>query len=165
MSSAGVVGKRLQLGFIGSQSRSSDWITDTRVSASEIPFGAPVLLNPDNTVVLFGEDATDDRFVGFAVRIVKTQQSMFEEVGSYRNGEIVDFALRGSMIVRLKSGAGTPTAGGAVYVRVADSATAQAGDISAVADGTNTVRLTGVRFTTGIIDDDRVEITITERRI
>ena len=168
MSSAGVIGKRLTLGFPGSPTRSSDIVIVNRVSAGEIPFGSPVFLNPDNTVVLFGAGAADARFLGFAVRIVKQQQAIFESVGSYHAGELTDVLTRGSIAVPFKS-AGTPTAGGTVYVRVAANAPfpdAQIGDVEAAADGVNTVELSGVRFTTGETDTSGViEVTVTERRV
>ena len=165
--SAQAIGKRLILGFAGSPTRSSDIVNINRVSTNEIPFGGAVMLNGDNTVSAFGATGTTANFLGIAVRIVKQQQAIFETVGSYRAGELTDVLVRGSIAVPF-NGAGTPTAGGVVFVRTALNAAmpnARIGDIEAVADGTNTVPLTNARFTTGIVDNSLVEITVTERRI
>jgi len=163
-----VIGKRLQLGIAGSITRSSDIVVVNRVSKGNILFGTPVILNTDNTVSAFDATGTSANFLGIAVRIVKQQTDMFETVGSYHDEELTDILVRGSIAVPFK-GQGTPTAGGAVFVRIATNATlldAQIGDIEAVADGTNTVQLTNARFTTGTTDSSGViEVTVTERRI
>jgi hypothetical protein len=165
--SAQAIGKRMVIGFPGSFTRSSDTVVVNRVSASEIPFGGAVKLNGDNTVAAFDATGTVDNFVGVAVRIVKQQQSIFEKVGSYRNGELSDVLVRGSIAVSF-AGTGTPTAGGPVYVRITLNSAlpnAKIGDIEAAGDGVNSVKLTNARFTTGIVDNELVEITVTERRI
>jgi len=163
-----VIGKRLQQGYPGSPTRSSDIVVLNRVCVGELPFGAPVFLNPDNTVKQFGSDGADARFMGFAVRIVKEQQSIFETVGGYRDGELADVLTRGSISVPFK-GTGTPTAGGSVYIRIAANASlpsAEIGDVEAAADGTNTVLISNARFTTGQTDDHGIiEVTVTERRV
>ena len=166
--SAQAIGIRLQLGYAGSITRSSDAIVQNRISASDLPFGAPVFLNPDNTVQLFGAGGADARFMGFAVRIVKQQQAIFETVGGYVAGELTDVLVRGSLAVPFK-GQGTPTAGGSVYVRTALNAAipdAAIGDVEAVADGANTVLISNASFTTGLVDGSGViEVTVRERRI
>jgi len=166
--SAQAIGIRLQLGYAGSITRSSDVVIQNRISAGELSFGAPVFLNPDNTVQLFGAGADNARFLGFAVRIVKQQQATFESVGGYRAGELTDVLVRGSLAVPFK-GTGTPTAGGTVYIRTTLNPAfpdAAIGDVEAVADGTNTVALTNASFTTGITDSSGViEATVNERRI
>ena len=163
------IGIKLNLGYPGSVTRSGggDPVIASRVSAGEIPFGAPVYLNADNSVVLFGAGSTAARFMGFAVRIVKQPQSVFETVGGYRDGELSDVLTRGAVCVAF-NGVGTPTAGGSVYVRTALNSTfpnSQIGDVEAAADGTNTVLLTNATFTTGEVVDGVVEVTVNERRV
>jgi len=165
--SAGVVGIRLQLGYPGSLTRSSDAVIQNRVASGVIPFGGGVLINPDNTVSAFGDGGGDARFIGFAVRIVKQQMAVLESVGSYRDTELTDILTRGSIAVSFR-GTGTPTAAGSLYIRTALNAAflnAQIGDVEAVADGTNNVLISNARFTTGIVQDGLVEVTVTERRI
>jgi len=165
---AHAIGTRLQLGYAGSITRSSDVVIQNRISAGAIPFGAPVHLNPDNTVALFGAGATNARFAGFAVRVVKQQQAIFEALGSYRKDELTDFLVRGSIAVPFK-GVGTPTAGGVVFIRTALNPSfpdAAVGDVEAGADGANTVQLSNAHFTTGVTDSSGViEVTVNERRI
>jgi len=158
----------MQLGYPGSDSRSSDSVKVNRISAGDIPFGAAVALNPDNSVIAFGDGHTDVNFLGIAVRTVKQQTDVFEPAGGYKNGDPTDVMVRGSVIVAFK-GKGTPTAGGSVYIRVtADPLLpiAAIGDIEAEADGTNTVQLENLRFTTGRTDaSGTVEVSVLSRRI
>jgi hypothetical protein len=164
-----VIGKALQLGYPGSISRSSDFVNVNRPAAGDIPFGAVTVLNPDNTVAAFGASNTANDFLGIAVRVVKQQTDIFSVMGSYHANDAADNCVRGNIAVPFKN-AGTPTAGGAVYVRVAEDAAfpgALVGDIEAVADGTNNILLPNLRFTTGMTDavSGVVEVTVLERRI
>ena len=162
------IGTAMQLGYPGSDSRSSDSVKVNRISGGDIPFGAAVVLNSDNSVAAFGATNTDANFLGIAVRTVKQQTDVFEPAGGYKNGDPTDVMVRGSVIVAFK-GQGTPTAGGNVFIRIAANAllpTAAIGDIEAQADGTNTLQLTNLRFTTGRTDASGVvEISVLTRRI
>jgi hypothetical protein len=163
-----VIGKALNMGYPGTPSRSSDNVIVNRISEGKIVFGAAVALNPDNTVSAFGTDNTEDQFVGIARRVVKQQTDVWEPAGAYLDKEAADILTRGDIIVRFKN-VGVPTAGGAVYIRVEENPLlpdAEIGDIEAEADGTNTLLLNNVRFTTGRTDETGViEITVLTRRI
>jgi len=165
---ASVIGKSLQLGYPGSDTRSSDQIKVNRLATGNIVFGVPVVLNGDNTVSTFGASNTAAQFLGIASRIVKQQTDIFNPMGGYRDKDPADVLVRGSVAVVFK-GQGTPTAGGAVYIRIAANALipeAAIGDIEAQADGTNTLLLDNLRFTTGQTDASGViEVTVLERRI
>jgi len=163
-----VIGTALNLGYPGSVSRSSDGTIVNRISAGDIPFGAAVVLNANNTVAPFGATSTDANFIGIAVRIVKQQTDVYAPMGGYKNMEPTDVFVRGDIPVAFK-GVGTPTAGGAVFIRVAENPAipnASIGDFEAQADGTNTVQINNLRFTTGRTDSSGVvEITVLTRRI
>ena len=161
------IGIRLKLGYAGSMTRSSDFIVQNRINSEAMPFGSGVMINPDNTVSAFGANGDENRFLGFAVRIVKQQQAIFENTGAYHKGELTDVMVRGSMAVPFR-GTGTPTAAGAVFIRTARNPAfpnAQIGDVEAAPDGANTVRIPRASFATGIVEGGLVEVTVTERRI
>ena len=169
--SAQVVGKRLPLGSAGTVTQGSDTLVTNRISNDIIPFGSAVALNGDNTVAAFGATNIASNFVGFAVRIVKQQQAVFETVGAYSNGELADVLTRGVIAVNFK-GQGTPQAGSPVFLRIAENEllpNAMIGDVEAQADvvgeDTNTIQITNAVFRTGIVTDGVVEVTVTERRV
>ncbi len=161
-----VIGTSLNLGYPGSFSRMSDCVISNRTAKDKIPFGAPVVLNDDNTYSLFATGNTADDFVGVAVREVKQQTDFYEVSGIYNKGEPTDVLLRGSVTVEIKNG--TPKAQGIVYIRTALNSSypnSEIGDFEAAADGINTVELKNVKFTTGQIDGNGVaEITILTRQ-
>lgn len=169
------IGIELNLGYPGTVSRSIDTIITPRAVKSvvenevetepSILFGEPVIINSDNTYSRFGANGTAATFAGIAVREVKQATDYFAACGSYLPGEVMDVVERGSVVV--KCNAGTPTASGKVYVRVATNATIPNGVIGqfeAAADGTNTVEITNARWKTGKIDANKVaELTILTR--
>ncbi|MEC2131680.1 hypothetical protein P9G84_22400 [Brevibacillus centrosporus] len=122
-------------------------------------------MNGDNTFSKFGADGTAATFAGVAVREVKQTTDYFASQGYYSPGHTCDVIERGSVTVVCN--VGTPTAGGDVYVRVAANAaipTGVIGGFEAAADGSNTVKLTGVKWKTGKLDPNKVaEITILSR--
>lgn len=164
-----VVGKSLNLGYPGNISRSADAIITNRIvkptDTENINFGDPVVLNSDNTYSKFGATGTAATFAGIAVREVKQSTDYFTSQGFYAPGQPCDVAERGSVTVICR--VGTPTAGGDVYVRIAANAAIPdgvVGGFEAAADGSNTVKLNGVKWKTGKIDANRVaEVTIIQR--
>jgi len=165
-----VIGKALNFGYPGNVARSVDAIITNRIvkptDTVSIGFGDPVVLNSDNTYSKFGATGTAAAFAGVAVREVKQSIVFANNVsGEYRATEPCDVIERGTVTVECK--VGTPTAGGDVYVRIADNASIPAGVIGgfeAAADSTNTIKLTGVRWKTGKLDANRVgELTILTR--
>lgn len=164
-----VIGKSLNLGYPGNVSRSADAIIDNRIvkatDTTNIFFGDPVVLNPDNTYSKFGATGTAATFAGIAVREVKQTLEYITSQGFYAPGQPCDVLTRGPIVVVCN--VGTPTAGGAVYIRIAANATIPAGVIGgfeAAADGTNTVQVPGAKWTTGKLDANRVaEVTLIQR--
>ena len=141
------IGKRMGLGLPGAVSRGvAGSVIVSRVSATDIPFGAPTYLLPDNTVA-----TTGGMFIGFAARIVK-QQMPYEIDGFYRSGEVADIVTAGTVIAAIDE-KDQAEAGGQVFLGT-NGITSSGGQA-----------LPGARFTTGIIDNGVIEVTLTERGI
>jgi len=165
-----VIGKALNFGYAGNVSRSHDAIITNRIvkpsDSVSINFGDAVVLNGDNTFSKFGAAGTAAAFAGIAVREVKQSTVFGSNVGgSYAPAEPCDVLVRGTATVVCN--VGTPTAGGDVHVRIAANGAIPAGVIGgfeAAADGANTIKLTGAKWTTGKLDANRVaEVTLTQR--
>jgi len=175
----------LNLGFLGNVSRLGERVIAARqvlsTTANPIAFGDGVVIVPDSTggtvqnikdFIVGGGTFTAAKFAGIAVRNVKTQLA-FQTlttvqtvlVGTYVPGQIAEYLERGSITVKINNG--TPISQGPVFVRTALNGAIPAGlqgGFEAVADGTNTVQLTGVVFRTGVIDaNGMAEITILSR--
>ncbi len=169
------IGKILNLGYPGSVSRQVDAVIDNRPVKSNIVsnveqepsivFGDPVVLNSDNTYTKFGASNTAAQFSGIAARQVKQATDYYPTTGSYLPGEPCDVISRGSVTVTCN--VGTPTAGGKVYLRIAENVAIPAGIVGgfeAAADGTNTIEITNARWTTGDIDANKTaELTLLSR--
>ena len=167
------IGIRMGYGYPGNYARTPDDITVGRLvkaSTANIPFGACVALNSDNSVQLAGTGFTAAKFGGIAVRRIKTPTVFTAQNvgGEYTPGEVCDALTRGAVTV--KCNVGTPTAGGAVYVRIAANASIAngvVGGFEAAADSddsSKTVKLPNVKWTTGAMDANRIcEVTIIER--
>lgn len=168
-----VIGKIMNFGYAGNISRSADAIVDNKILKStlsggveqnaSVAFGEPAILNSDNSYSRFGSTGTMATLAGIAVREVKQGTSYSASVGSYTPGEGMDVLVRGTATVICNVGA--PTAGGKVYIRtVANGAipTGVVGQFEAAADGTNTIEVTNMKWTTGQIDSNNIaEVTIT----
>jgi hypothetical protein len=168
----GVIGKSLNFGYAGSISRSADAIIDNRIvkpsDTLNINFGDPAILNSDNTYSKFGATGTAAAFAGIAVREVKQSMAYGSNAnanGSYAPGDPCDVASRGALTVVCS--VGTPTAGGAVYIRTALNGAIPLGVVGgyeAAADGANSILIPNLKWTTGKIDANKVaEVTITLR--
>jgi hypothetical protein len=150
-----VIGKEMGLGYAGSCARLPYFtIMNRLVSGADIPFGAPVVLNADNTWSLFGTSNTAAQFAGVAVREVKQATNFLNQNEVfYKEGQACDVLEQGNIIVKV--GRGTPAAGGPVYLRTAVNASypgSEPGDFEAAADGANSVLLTNAAWETGRID-------------
>ncbi len=171
-----VIGIELPLGYPGSFARTPDCIIMNRLVHAEsgaVAFGAPVVLNSDNTYSAFGAENTAAEFAGIAVREVKMATSYLNQNEVvYLAGQPCDVLERGNIVVACKKG--TPTAGGKVYIRIAKNETypgSQIGDFEAEADpktgdsgSDKTIELSGVCWTTGRIDANGcAELTIKNR--
>lgn len=169
------IGKVLNLGYPGSVSRSAEAIIDNRTVKSAITngseteatinFGDPVILNIDNTYSKFGASGTKDTFAGIAVREVKQATDYFATQGSYLPGQPCDVISRGAVTVVCNEG--KPTAGGKVYIRTVENTAVPngvVGGFEAAADGTNTLEITNLRWTTGKIDTNKTaEVSLLSR--
>lgn len=161
-----VIGISMNAGWAGSQSRTADAIIQNRIADGTIKFGHAVKLTSSNEwkEVATGDGATD--VAGVAVREV-VQANTFDPQSNpdYVDGQPCDVMTRGNMIVKCQRG--TPSAGSAVYVRITANSTypdAVVGGFEASADSTNTVQVTNIEWTTGIVDaNGMTEITIKTR--
>lgn len=152
-----VIGTILNNGYPGQISRHGDEVSRTfavKKDTDNIVFGAPVALNDDGTVQLFGDGHTADKFAGVALRRVKSATEWpNQSMGVYRPEEACDVLERGSVVVECLKG--TPKPGGKVYAYIATK-----NGFAAEADGSNTVELTGVRWSTGKDSNNVAELTI-----
>lgn len=165
------IGKSMNFGFPGTYARTPDDVIMSRPLNTEseaVPFGAPVILNSDNTYSLGGATLTAENFAGVAVRIVKqTVQYLAQKQESYRPGQPCSVLERGNVVVTCN--VGTPTAGGKVYVRISNEEAEEdtnkiISGFEAAADSTHTVELTNVCWATGKIDANKMaEICIKTR--
>lgn len=161
-----VIGKALNLGYIGKISRDGDAIVTNRIVSGKseaIDFGAAVFLNDDNTVrnvtVTGEETSTDtvDKFVGIAVAEVVQATEYTQQASAYLKNKGCDILVRGSIIVEM--GTGTPKAGGKVFFNFAT------GKFDATDPSAKGFAIPA-RFTTGYVDGKGgVEITILERNL
>ena len=160
-----VIGKVLNYGYVGSISRSIDAIVTNKLSKGKISFGAPVILNQDNTYSTFGESNTAADFVGIAIREVKQATNYMSGSAEYGDKERTDVLNRGSICIKINLG--TPTPNGKVHIRISKNDAKPNGIIGgfeAEADGDHTIELSNVRFTTGKLDSNEVaEVTILSR--
>lgn len=156
-----VIGKKMNLGFIGKVSRDGDAVIVNRIVSNDEPstpikFGSAVFLNDDNTVRNFKTGDTVNKFVGIAVATVIQATEYTKQASSYLPSKGCDIMTRGSIIVEL--GTGSPKAGGTVYYNhntgKFDTATSE-----------NAFTIPA-SFTTGYVDGNGgVEITILERNL
>lgn len=167
-----VIGKRMNLGYIGKVTRDADLIVDARVVSDTegdfpISFGAAVFLNTDNTYRgALATDATLGSFVGIAIAEVKQATQYLSNIAQYEKNQVCDVLTRGTIIVPVS---GTPTAGGAVYLRTAETGVVyedgKIGDFEAATD-TGNVLIPNAVFTTGYVDGNNVaEITLQTKNL
>ena len=168
-----VIGKHMNLGFIGKVSRDADTIIDARVvsdSANEYPilFGAAVFINTDNTVrPILGTDTTLTKFAGIAVAEVKQSTVYLDSTSQYEKNQVCDVLTRGTITLPVS---GTPTAGGDVYLRFTTTGattfpTGKVGDFEAAAD-TGNYKVPNMKFATGYKDANGVaEVTLLSKNL
>lgn len=160
------IGIRLKNGYAGTYSRTADCIIQNRIAKTAIAFGQAVILNDDNTWSLVGSETTAVQVAGIAVREV-VQANTFNPQSNpdYNPKDPCDVLVRGNCVVKCQRG--TPKAGAAVYVRTkvnGDYADAVVGGFEAEADGSNSVQVTNIEWTTGVIDTNNIaEVTVKTR--
>lgn len=147
------IGISFNHGYPGSISRLGDEVTRTHPKAAasaDIYFGDPVTINTDGTVTKLGAGATSAAFAGIAIRRIKgATQYLSQNRAYYTDQEPVDVIERGAVAVNVY--VGTPTIGGAVYLRITANESIPAGVVGgfeAAADSTNTVQITNVKWGT-----------------
>lgn len=160
------IGISMLSGYAGTQSRTADAIIQNRIAKSNISFGHAVVLTNDNKWDNVVEGTTAAQIAGIAVREV-VQANTFDPQSNpdYMAETPCDVMVRGNCTVKCQRG--TPKSGDAVYVRVKANATYQdavVGGLEATADAANTVQVTNIEWTTGVMDANRMaEITIKTR--
>lgn len=160
------IGISLLSGYAGTQSRTADAIIQNRVAKNNIAFGHAVVLTNDNRWDNVADATTEAQIAGVAVREV-IQANTFNPQSNpdYMAETPCDVMVRGNCTVKCQRG--TPKSGDAVYVRVKKNNTyvdAVVGGFEATADAANTVQVTNIEWTTGVMDANRMtEITIKTR--
>lgn len=160
------IGISMLSGYAGTQSRTADAIIQNRIAKSNISFGHAVVLTNDNKWDNVVAGTTAAQIAGIAVREV-VQANTFDPQSNpdYMAETPCDVMVRGNCTVKCQRG--TPKSGDAVYVRVKASATyndAVVGGLEATADDANTVQVTNIEWTTGVMDaNGMTEITIKTR--
>lgn len=160
------IGISMLSGYAGTQSRTADAIIQNRIAKSNISFGHAVVLTNDNKWGNVVEGTTAEQIAGIAVREV-VQANTFDPQSNpdYMAETPCDVMVRGNCTVKCQRG--TPKSGDAVYVRVKANAAYQdavVGGLEATADAANTVQVTNIEWTTGVMDaNGMTEITIKTR--
>lgn len=163
------IGISMNYGFPGTYAKTPDEIVTSRLlkeGSKDVPFGACLKVNEDNTYSNVDETFTAAKFGGIALRNIKQATSYVEqnETG-YHEKEMVAALNRGAIVAKCNNG--TPTAGGPVYVRIKANPSITGGvigEFEAAADSTNTVLLPNLQWTNGYVDANGVaEITILTR--
>lgn len=160
------IGISMLSGYAGTQSRTADAIIQNRIAKSNISFGHAVVLTNDNKWDNVVEGTTAAQIAGIAVREV-VQANTFDPQSNpdYMAETPCDVMVRGNCTVKCQRG--TPKSGDAVYVRVKANTTYQdavVGGLEATADAANTVQVTNIEWTTGVMDaNGMTEITIKTR--
>lgn len=154
-----VIGKTMPHGYAGSYARQPDMVVDTAPLAGteSVPFGAALVMGDNGEAKRWGESSTAEQFYGVAVREVKSALDFLNQnEGGYRPGEAVPVMKRGCVNVICQ--AGTPVAGGKVYVRTKANAAKQnavVGGFEAAADEGNNVALLNAQWK-GMADSNGV---------
>lgn len=163
------IGISMNYGFPGTYARTPDDIVTSRQlkeGSASVPFGAALMANEDNTYSPVDENFTAEKFGGVALRVVKQAVSYAQQAETAYNAlDLVNALNRGAVVVNCNNG--TPTAGGAVYVRIKENASVIGGVVGgfeAAADGANTILVPNLQWTNGYVDANGVaEITILTR--
>lgn len=160
------IGIMMNVGYAGTQSRTADAIIQNRIAEGTIAFGQAVALTDTNKWRLVKTGDTAAVVAGIAVREV-VQANTFDPQSNpdYVANVPCDVMVRGNCTVKCQRG--TPASGAAVHVRITANNTypnAVVGGFEAEADGENTIQVTNIEWTTGVMDaNGNVEVTIKTR--
>lgn len=161
-----VIGTSMSMGWAGTQSRSADAIIQNRIAFAPIAFGTAVKVTNNNQWAPVATGDTEADVAGVAVREV-IQANTYDPQSNpdYVANVPCDVMVRGNCIVKCQRG--TPIAGTAVYVRITANGSykdAIVGGFEADADDVNTIQVTNIEWTTGVVDSNGcTEITIKTR--
>lgn len=161
-----VIGTSMLMGWAGTQSRSADAIIQNRIASAPIAFGTAVKVTGKNQWAPVATGDTEEVIAGVAVREV-IQANTYDPQSNpdYVANVPCDVMVRGNCIVKCQRG--TPVAGTAVYVRITANGSyedAIVGGFEAEADDANTIQVTNIEWTTGVVDSNGcTEITIKTR--
>lgn len=163
----GTLGIKMGIGYEGNVSRTNETVIQPRKAAEDLRFGQAVILNPDNTYASVDASTVATDIAGVTVRTVKQSNTFYPQSNSVHiAGGMCDVLARGQITVRCQRG--TPEAGGAVYVRIAENASyedALVGGFEAASDGTNSVLVPNLEWTSGAKDtNDMAELTVKTRQ-
>jgi hypothetical protein len=162
---AGTIGTIMNFGYSGELAYGPDNFTSARAvnaSSATINFGEPVVLNTDNSVSSVNTvTLSTTNFLGIARRVVQQATSYTSPNGNggFPASTMADVIERGEVTVPVVHG--TPTAGGAVYVRKTANGSFPAenvGDYRADADGSNTILLPNASWATGKVDGKNMAV-------
>ena len=152
------IGIMMNVGYAGTQSRTADAIIQNRIAEGTIAFGQAVALTDTNKWRLVKTGDTAAVVAGIAVREV-VQANTFDPQSN------PDYVANVPCDVKCQRG--TPASGAAVYVRITANNTypnAVVGGFEAEADDANTIQVTNIEWTTGVMDaNGNVEVTIKTR--
>lgn len=177
--------KGLSLGFVGNVSNEGFSLRTPRLvnltDTNPVAFGETFVLNANNTYssvkqfIAGSGTVTAALAMGIAVSNININPA-YNTAGSndaatpgglYVPGSIMDGLVQGTINVSCNNG--TPTAGGTVFIRVLFNAAIPlgvVGGLEAIADGTNTVALTNLKWKTGFLETDlTAQVTILARTI
>lgn len=159
-----VIGIQMDFGYPGQAARHGDEVSRTRpvkTGTANIKFGAPVVLNSDGTVQLFGASNVAADFAGIAMRKVKSAVVYpYQNFGYYSADEPCDVLERGG--ISAICAWGTPAVGGTVYVRTIVEAGvspdgAAVGDLGAEPEGTPVAGSNTYTLSTNAVSTDTVK--------
>ena len=163
------IGISMNFGYPGNYARTPDDIVASRLLNEEseaIPFGAAVCIQDDNTYKAVDADTTAADVAGVALRVVKQAIAYAEQnYTNYQPGQYMSVLERGAATVVCN--VGVPKANGKVYVRIKENtaiANGVVGGFEAAADGSNTIEIPNMRWTSGAMDANRIcEVTLLTR--
>lgn len=148
--------EHMPAGFPGDASRLASLTAEARFIGATPPDAHGLAVKLDATTGTLLPLNGDVAVYGFLLRVSPAQDWSEDQDGSPKAGEMADVMRRGYMVV--KCNAGTPVAGGTVYVRYANAgADTPLGGVEAAAVATETKAIAAT-FMGAADDDGNVEI-------
>ena len=159
------IGKSFNFGFAGSYARQPDMIIQTRPNNDDttITFGRAVMYDDVGGVINITTGFKEEDFAGIASRTVKSALFFADQNsgGQYMPEEPVAVFQRGSISV--KCDLGTPTFGGAVYVRTVAATGREIGDFETAEDTGKNVLISNAQWGSEIDANGVAELVLLTR--